>query len=190
MTSNSESAATEFKKLPEFDFASARRDMRRNHSAARNAAAVIPIVFMATAQPASGQPTKVSVFEPITTHTQLLNGELSDKLKSRIADLTEAGEEEGIYVNHKAVESLFEFVERYEVGNRPQLTLRDDGSIRALFTCKHAELSVVFDGHREVKAALVAARSNGSVAKWAGVDTFNGIVDLLHGYKIAGALLG
>jgi hypothetical protein len=190
MATNQASAQASETQLPQFDFASARRDMRRARSRAGNMAAAVPIIFIATTQSISAQPAKDPVFEPLQSDMRLLNGELSDRLKDRIADLEAMGAEEDLVLASGAAQQLYAFVERFEVGNRPQITLRDDGALRVLFASKHAELSMVLDGSNQVKTALVVARKDGSVGKWGGIDCVDGIVDMLHGFNIAGSLLG
>lgn len=146
-------------------------------------------MFVASGVPSAAAPTIKHAFSPQHPEESINNFALTERLAPRLADLQAMACEDGIELREASRLGLFGFIERFEVVKRPQLTLRDDGCLRALWRGNEGEeLSVKFIEHADLHVALIIPRAGERPAQWAGFDGPEGVVDLVYGFDVPGLL--
>lgn len=171
--------------LPSFRIGNRRRavDMSR-----RASAAAVAILASSAGTAAHGTPQS---FEPTRVEASLEDYTMTRAVQPRLADLRAFALDDEVEYSDVGESRLLDFLETYEISQRPQITLRDDGSLRALWKGNSGtEISVKFGGNATLEIAVTIPREGRVAGNWAGYDDEAGLIDVLCGLDVNDTILG
>jgi len=111
--------------------------------------------------------------------------------RSRIAELREYGEDEGVAINKASEKDFWDFVRSLPSVRRGSLVLMDNGNLRALWKGEQeSQLGLQFLGGRMMEYVIFKRRKRAkNVSRVAGADTFDGVRRQIEAFELY-AMLG
>ena len=97
--------------------------------------------------------------------------------RSRIAELREFGEAEGVTINAASEKDFWDFVKSLPATRKGSLVLMENGNLRAVWEASDdSHLALQFRGDRMIQYVIFKRRPRArQVSRVAGADTFDGI---------------
>ena len=107
--------------------------------------------------------------------------------RSRIEELREYGEDEGVIVNEASEKDFWAFVKTLPASRKGSLVLMDNGNLRALWKGeRESHLALQFLGGREIQYVIFKRRKRAkNVSRVAGTDTFDGIKRHIDAFELS-----
>lgn len=184
-SAGSNTPVVNIRELPAFRVSTRRRAIDMSM---RASAATVAVIASATAPSAHAS---TQAFQPTRVEKSLDDFSMTQAVKGRLSDLRLFAEEDEIVYSSVGEQRLLEFLESYEVSKRPQITLRDDGALRAFWKDNSGkEVSAKFGKAAALEIAVTIPREGRVSGNWAGYDDEDGLIDVLCGLDANDTVLG
>lgn len=115
-----------------------------------------------------------------------LTRETYQAYRSRIAELRECGDNEGVTINEASEKDFWAFVKSLPFARRGSLVLMDNGNLRALWRGEQeSQMGLQFMGDRMVEYVIFKRRKRArKVSRVAGADTFDGVKPQIDTFEL------
>lgn len=126
----------------------------------------------------------------IDTKQRKLTRQTYRAYRSRIEELREYGEDEGLIINDASEKDFWAFVKSLPASRKGSLVLMDNGNLRALWKGEQeSHLGLQFLGDRMVEYVIFKRRKRArKVSRVAGADTFDGIKRQIESFELSSML--
>ncbi len=106
--------------------------------------------------------------------------------RSRIAELREAGQEEGIAVNEASEKAFWNFIKLLPALREGSLFLMENGNFRVIWKGPdESHLALQFLGGRDIQYVIFKRRNRAkNISRVAGADTFDGIRRQIDAFEL------